>query len=192
MVCSVWVHYSGKTTPVQIWAATWQNQQSECAPSKDSDQPGRPPSLIRVFAVRMKKPWVLSYPLSTQGRLWSDWADAQADLGLRWAHTHFVGFVMSWLVLGQFTAIFSDVWILFYFFGLIYVLWLQFSHRSSTSSSMYLTSTHHRKPSLTILLYHWLKTFWRERMVGAPVLVIVVWTFYRHRQTLFNVEYLEL
>ena len=22
------------------WAATWQNQQSECAPSEDSDQPG--------------------------------------------------------------------------------------------------------------------------------------------------------
>ena len=28
---------------------------------------------------------------------WSDWADAQADLSVRWAHTHFVGFVMSWL-----------------------------------------------------------------------------------------------
>ena len=33
-------------------AATWQNQQNECAPSEDSDQPGHPPSLIRVFAVR--------------------------------------------------------------------------------------------------------------------------------------------
>ena len=33
-----------------------------CAPSQDSDQPGHPPSLIRVFAVRMKKPCVLSYP----------------------------------------------------------------------------------------------------------------------------------
>ena len=29
-------------------------------------------------------------------RLWSDWEDAQADLSLRWAYTHFVGFVMSW------------------------------------------------------------------------------------------------
>ena len=47
-----------------------------------------------VFAVRMKRPCVLSYPLSAQRRLWSDWADAQADLSLRWAHTHFVGFVM--------------------------------------------------------------------------------------------------
>ena len=49
----------------------------------------------RVFAVRMKKPWGFSYPLSAQRRLWSDWADAQADLSLRWVHTHFVGFVMS-------------------------------------------------------------------------------------------------
>ena len=29
---------------------------------------------------------------------WSDWVDAYADLSLRWAHTHFVGFVMSWLI----------------------------------------------------------------------------------------------
>ena len=80
-----------------IWAATWQNQQSDCAPSEDSDQPGHPPSLIRVFAVRMKKTWVLSYTMSAQQSLWSDWANAQADLSLCWAHTHFVGFVMSWL-----------------------------------------------------------------------------------------------
>ena len=51
-----------------------------------------------VFAVRMKKAWVLSYPLSTQRWLWLDWADAQADLSLRWAHTRFVGFDMSWLI----------------------------------------------------------------------------------------------
>ena len=37
-----------------------------CAPSEDSDQPGHPPSLIRVFAVRMKKPWVPRYPVSAQ------------------------------------------------------------------------------------------------------------------------------
>ena len=41
-----------------------------------------------------KKTWVLSYPLKAQRRLWSDWADAQADLSLCWAHSHFVGFVM--------------------------------------------------------------------------------------------------
>ena len=46
---------------VTKWAASWQNQQNGCAPSEDSDQPGHPPSLIIVFAVRMKKAWVLSY-----------------------------------------------------------------------------------------------------------------------------------
>ena len=29
---------------------------------------------------------------------WSVWADAQADLSLSLAHSHFVGFVMSWLI----------------------------------------------------------------------------------------------
>ena len=69
-----------------------------CVPSEDSDQPGHPPRLIRVFDVRMKKAWVLSYPLSARRRLCSDWADAQADLSLRWAHSHFVGFVMRRLI----------------------------------------------------------------------------------------------
>ena len=64
-----------------------------CAPSEDSDQFGHPPSLIRVFAVRMKKAWVLSYPLSAQRRL-------------RWAQSHFVGFVMRRIV-------FEIVWSLF-------------------------------------------------------------------------------
>ena len=67
------------TVALELWAATWQNQETECAPSEDSDQPGHPLSLIRVFAVHMKKACVLSYPLSAQRRLWTDRADAQAD-----------------------------------------------------------------------------------------------------------------
>ena len=35
----------------------------------------------------MKKAWVLSYPMSAQRRLWSDWADARTDLGIRWAQS---------------------------------------------------------------------------------------------------------
>ena len=34
------------------WASLSQNQQNDFAPSEDSDQPGHPPSLIRVFDVR--------------------------------------------------------------------------------------------------------------------------------------------
>ena len=37
-----------------------------CAPSEDLDQPEHLPSLISVFAVCMKKAWVLSYPLFAQ------------------------------------------------------------------------------------------------------------------------------
>ena len=51
------------------WAATRHNQPNECAPSEDSDQPGHLLSLIRVFAVRMKKAWCLNYLLSGQRRL---------------------------------------------------------------------------------------------------------------------------
>ena len=40
-----------------------------CVPNKDTYQPGHPPSLIRGFTVRMKKHWVLGYPLSAQGRM---------------------------------------------------------------------------------------------------------------------------
>ena len=48
--------------------------------------------LIRVFAVRLEKARILNYPLSAQRRLWSDWADAQAVLSLRWAHMPFCWF----------------------------------------------------------------------------------------------------
>ena len=34
-----------------------------------TQRPGYPPSLTRVFAVRIKKAWVLGYPLSAQQRL---------------------------------------------------------------------------------------------------------------------------
>ena len=90
-----WLSTCFSTLLTMIWAATWQKQQNECSPSEDSDQPGHPLSLIRVFAVCMKKAWVLSYAFSAQRILWSDWADAKADLSLRWAHNHFVGFLMS-------------------------------------------------------------------------------------------------
>ena len=43
----------------------------------------------------MKKHWVLSYPLSAQRRLWSDWADAQAESeSLLGAHVIII--VLSW------------------------------------------------------------------------------------------------
>ena len=93
---SLWPVYHSQHRQTHGWATSWQNQQNDCAPSEDSDQPGHPPSLIRVFAVRMKIAWVLCYPLSASED-WSDWVDAQADLSLRWAHSHCVGFLLRWL-----------------------------------------------------------------------------------------------
>ena len=62
-----------------------------------------------VFAVSMKKAWVLSCPLSAEPRLIrvGGCPSAQADLSLRWTHTHFVGFVMSWLI---FRTVTGFVW----------------------------------------------------------------------------------
>ena len=42
------LHHILKYFVIHIWAATWQNQQNECAPSEDSDQPGHPPILISL------------------------------------------------------------------------------------------------------------------------------------------------
>ena len=65
------------------------------APSENSDQPRHPPSLITVFAVRMKKHWVLSYTWSASedsGRC-PGWYESPLS-----AHAIFVGFVMRRLV----------------------------------------------------------------------------------------------
>ena len=50
-----------------------------CAPCEDSNQPGHPPSLIRIFGVRMKKHWVLSYPWSASNE------------ALAWRTCHVIG-----------------------------------------------------------------------------------------------------
>ena len=97
-----------------------------CAPSKDSDQTGRLPGLIRVFTVRTKKSWVLSYPLSAQQKLWSDWADAQADLSLCWTHMPFVGFVMRWFIYKLGTSFDKDL------YQPVHSVWSEFSLFMST------------------------------------------------------------
>ena len=63
-----------------IWAAEWQNQQIDMFAQRRPRSAWASAQSDRVFAIRVKKSWVLSYPLSAQWRLWSDWADAQADL----------------------------------------------------------------------------------------------------------------
>ena len=59
-----------------------------CTPSDDSDEPGHPPSLIRIFTVRMKK-----VPIERLEKTLIRLGGVQADLSLRWSHNHIVGFV---------------------------------------------------------------------------------------------------
>ena len=77
-----------------------------CAPSEDSDQPGHPPSLIRVFAIHIRKAEVLSYHKSAQRSLCSDSGRIPR---LIWVFAgrkcHSVGFVMSRLILLCLTCI---------------------------------------------------------------------------------------
>ena len=71
-----------------------------------------------VFAVRSMGSWGHNVSSCGKRRLWSDCADAQADLSLRCPHSHFVGFVMRRLdyVLGYFAPL--QILILVKYFGL--------------------------------------------------------------------------
>ena len=71
------------------WVCTLLNQQHDLCAQHKPDQTGHLPSQIRFFAMCMRKPWILSYPLSVHLRLWLDWADSQADLSFCWAQRSF-------------------------------------------------------------------------------------------------------
>ena len=85
----------------------WQNQQirrlRSAWASAQSDQKTKISLGIRPVWTESSlcAQWVAKDPsfLHADSEDWSDWADAQADLSPRWAHNHFVGFVMSRLKL---------------------------------------------------------------------------------------------
>ena len=57
--CIIFYWIESKNHLHDIRATIWQNQQNDCAPSEDSDQPGHLPSLIRVFLCAQ---WVAQDP----------------------------------------------------------------------------------------------------------------------------------
>ena len=65
------------------WATTWQNQQNDICAQRRLRSAWAICPIWSVFAVRMKKLWVLSYPLSAQRRLWSDRVDCWLVLSCR-------------------------------------------------------------------------------------------------------------
>ena len=82
--------YCSQTSYCECWQSSMTKPIKWCAPNKDSDLPGHLPSLIQIFAVLMKKSWVLSFLLSTQQRLRGCASWSESSLGAR----HFVGFVV--------------------------------------------------------------------------------------------------
>ena len=70
--------------------STWyQTTTNEPRHDKTNKVTVRPAKTQISLGIRMKKHWILSYPVSAQRRLWSDWAGAKADLRLRLAHMPF-------------------------------------------------------------------------------------------------------
>ena len=84
-------------TPRKYWLIT----QEAMAPSRydwkivdwDVKPQYNQPTFISIFCISESNfSFVVSYPLSAQRSLWSDWTDAQADLSLCWAHVSFCWF----------------------------------------------------------------------------------------------------
>ena len=71
-------------------ASAWQNQQNDWASREESDQHGIRP-VWSVFAVHSME---LRF-LRVDSENWSEWADAQADLSLRWVYMSFCWFFFS-------------------------------------------------------------------------------------------------
>ena len=97
------VNFYQETVPFNIYSKTFEpphdkTNKMACAPSEASDQHGHPPSLIRVFAVRMKNAWVLSYRVHSED---SDQTGRMPKLTWVFAgHTgHFVRFVIRRLII---------------------------------------------------------------------------------------------
>ena len=62
-------------------------------PGKDPDQPGHPPSRIRVFSAFLDKVWVLSCSYGHSAD-WSDWGMARLTRVFSGSTCHFIGFIM--------------------------------------------------------------------------------------------------
>ena len=69
-----------------------------CVTSKDSDQVIHPLSMARGLVYPSLDSRETEEGSWDQQRLWSDYADVQADLSLLWSHKSYWGFVVLWLI----------------------------------------------------------------------------------------------
>ena len=101
--------------------------------------------------------------MSIQWRLWSDWADAQADLSLRWAHKSFCWFCHA-VAHNPLTPsehpYFRNVWCTFSYLSQLMGLWY-LSHRRPAKAQ---ASLHIRAVSPEPLLFAHIKYGSRQRV----------------------------
>ena len=86
-----WPFYYTSVFPIfkAIWTATRQKQWYDpCVHWR----------LRSAWASPPREPWILSYPLSAQQRLWSGWVDAQLIWVFAGCTSNFVGLVTVWLL----------------------------------------------------------------------------------------------
>ena len=98
MGCQLGIYGWKRDWFIIIWASTWQNQQRDIimCPAKTHLRLG----ICPVWSESSLSAWRNIGSLATHRRLdWSDWADAQADLSLRWAHMSCCFFVVLQLIL---------------------------------------------------------------------------------------------
>ena len=95
------IRFSGAWKSLQSWKNVWLNEPRHDKTNKMSVRPAKTQISLGIRPVSSESSlcaqWVAKDPsfVHADNEDWSDWADAQADLSLRWAHSHIVGFVMS-------------------------------------------------------------------------------------------------
>ena len=85
-------------TSVEYKPAHDKTYNKTCVTSKDFDQPVLLLSTAGVIVHPSSDSPKAAESTGDHRRLWSDVADAQADLSLRWSHKSFVGFVVRWFI----------------------------------------------------------------------------------------------
>ena len=92
-ICSILYQFKTIKKLEENWAATWQNQQSECGPSEDIRPVWSESSLCAQRVA--EDPSFLHADSEDSDQ--TERMPTQADLSFCWAHCHFVGFLVMWL-----------------------------------------------------------------------------------------------
>ena len=82
-----------------IYETAWEKTYNKTfMTSRDSDQPVHSSNMSRVLVYPYLDSLEVVEGTCDQRRLWSDCADAQADLSLRWSRNSYCRFVVRWLM----------------------------------------------------------------------------------------------